>query len=97
MPNINAPEIKNKGDIIIPDNMKPINKNVYYLINSPNMIIYDENLNYYGISNGYSLRPTYKTDGCISITNSNKDYWIKGNVKYIINNNIYILNNIIII
>ena len=46
MPHINAPEIKNKWDIIIPDNMKPINKNVYYLINSPNMIIYNENLNF---------------------------------------------------
>ena len=96
MPTINAPEIKNNKDIIIPDNMKPINKNVYYLISCANMIIYDENLNYYGISNGYSLRPTYNTDGCISITNSNKDYWIKGNVKYIIDN-IYILDNILIV
>ena len=96
MPTINAPEIKNNEDIIIPKNIKLVNKDVYYLISSANMIIYDENLNYYGISTGYSLRPTYKTDGCIGITNSNKDYWIKGNVKYIFNN-IYILSNILIV
>jgi len=77
-----------------PPNVKLVNKNIYYLINKSGKYIYDINDNYIGKSTGYSLRPTYKSEGAIEVKNSKKEtFWIRGNVKYIIENN-YILTNV---
>ena len=77
-----------------PPNIKLVNKNIYYLINRSGKHVYDTDNNHYGISTGYSLRPTYKSLGAIEIKDSKEQkYWISGDVKYIIENN-YILTNI---
>ena len=77
-----------------PPNIKLVNQNIYYLINKSGRCIYDIDNNYYGKSTGYSLRPTYKSLGAIEIESPKKEnFWITGNVKYIIDNN-YILTNI---
>ena len=77
-----------------PPNIKLVNENIYYLINKSGKYIYDINNNFYGKSTGYSLRPTYKSNGAVEIESpKKKKYWITGNVKYIIDNN-YILTNV---
>ena len=90
MPNINAPQINN---IFMTPKIKRVNKDIYYLVNKSDKHIYDTKDNYYGKSTGYSLRPTYKSEGAIEIKNSKRSYWIKGTVKYIIEDN-YMLSDI---
>lgn len=83
-----------KKIILKPPDVKIVNKNIYYLINKSGKNIYDINNNYLGMSTGYSLRPTYKNSGAIEIKNTKKEaLWIRGTVKYIIEDN-YILTNI---
>ena len=91
MPNIYAPQVNNKN--FIPPRIKVVNKNIYYLINKSGKKIFDTKDKYYGESTGYSLRPTYKSVGAIEIKNSKGSYWIRGTVKYIIEDN-YMLSDI---
>ena len=86
------PSVKNKI-ILKPPDVKIVNEDIYYLINKSGKDIYDNNNIYIGRSTGYSLRPTYKSNGAIEVKNTKKEtFWIRGNVKYIIENN-YILTN----
>ena len=91
MPNINAPQVNINN--LSPPKIKVVNENIYYVINKSGKKIFDTNDNYYGESTGYSLRPTYKSVGAIEIKNSNESYWIRGTVKYIIEDN-YMLSDI---
>ena len=81
---IYAPNTNNNNNgIILPPERKIVNKNIYYLIQKSGFKVYDSNYNLIGISNGYSLRPTYKSSGAIGIKCENNEFWITGDVKYI--------------
>jgi hypothetical protein len=83
----------NNNGIILPNARVIIDENIYYLIKNSGFKIYDTEGNYYGISTGFSLRPTHKTYGAIEINLNGSCQFIRGNVKYIEDNN-YILYKI---
>ena len=91
-----APSVNNNLSCIIPPDTEVIDEQIYYVVSTSGINVYDVNNNFYGISNGYSRiahTSTPSFTGAISVDDSNGSHWIQGKVKYL-NNSTCVLYNV---
>jgi len=75
---------------VLPPDTEVIDQQIYYVVNTSGIKIYDINNNFYGISNGFSriahtATPTFSGAICINYNGNNQ--WIQGEVKNLYDSN----------